>query len=90
MHLFKLEFSSFPDKCPGVGLPGLYGKSIFRFFFFLFVYIFFFFFKSFHVACAMLIPQPGIEPMPLAVKVQGPNHWTTREFPFGNFLTGMR
>ena len=26
-----------------------------------------------------LVPQPGIEPGPLAVQVQSPNHWTTRE-----------
>ena len=25
---------------------------------------------------------PGIEPVPLAVKTLGPNHWTSREFPF--------
>ena len=27
-----------------------------------------------------LVPQPGIEPMPSAVKAQHPNHWTTGEF----------
>ena len=31
------------------------------------------------VACRILVPQPGIEPRPPAVEVQGPNHWTTRE-----------
>ena len=36
-----------------------------------------------HVACRILVPQPGIEPGPLAVKAQRPNHWTAREFlPF--------
>ena len=34
-----------------------------------------------HMACGILVLQPGLEPEPLAVKVQGPNHWTTREFP---------
>ena len=29
----------------------------------------------------ILVPQTGIEPAPLAVKVRGPNHWTAREFP---------
>ena len=29
----------------------------------------------------VLLPWPGIEPIPLAVKAQHPNHWTIREFP---------
>ena len=33
------------------------------------------------VACRILVPQPGIEPRPSAVKAQSPNHWTAREFP---------
>ena len=33
------------------------------------------------MACRMLVPLPGVEPGPLAVKVWSPNHWTTREFP---------
>ena len=28
-----------------------------------------------------LISGPGIEPLPLAVKVQSPNHWAAMEFP---------
>ena len=28
----------------------------------------------------MLVPQPGIEHWPSAVKAQGPNCWTAREF----------
>ena len=43
---------------------------------------FFFFFFPFswlhHVACGILVPQPGIEPVPSAVKAQNPNHWTAR------------
>ena len=31
-------------------------------------------------ACWILVLRPGIEPTPLAVKAQSPNHWTTREF----------
>ena len=34
-----------------------------------------------HVACRIWVPRSGIEPMPLAVKVQSPNHWTAGEFP---------
>ena len=30
-------------------------------------------------ACRILVPQPGIEPVPPAVEVQSPNHWTTGE-----------
>ena len=32
-------------------------------------------------AYRILVPQPGIELVPLVVKLQSPNHWTTREFP---------
>ena len=32
-------------------------------------------------ACGILVSRPGIEPGPSAVKVQHPNHWTTRGFP---------
>ena len=32
-------------------------------------------------ACGILVPWPGIEPGPSAVKVLSPNHWTIREFP---------
>ena len=30
-------------------------------------------------ACGILVPGPGIEPVPSAVKTQSPNHWTARE-----------
>ena len=29
-------------------------------------------------ACGILVPQPGIEPKPLAVEARSLNHWTTR------------
>ena len=32
-------------------------------------------------ATKILVPQPGMEPVALAVEAQSPNHWTTREFP---------
>ena len=36
-----------------------------------------------------LVPQPGIEPVPLAVRAQSPNPQTTREFPWiSNKLPG--
>ena len=30
----------------------------------------------------ILVPQPGIKPVPPAVEAQCPNHWTTREVPY--------
>ena len=36
-------------------------------------------------ACGILVPWLGIEPRPLAVEVQSPNHRTTREFPIHFF-----
>ena len=49
---------------------------------------FFFFFWPRYMACRISVPQPGIEPKPLAVKVQSPNHLTTRKFPLsGGFFS---
>ena len=33
----------------------------------------------------ILVPWPGIEPGPLALKAWSPNQWTTREFPINSF-----
>ena len=41
----------------------------------------FLFFWPFLMACGILGPWPEVEPMPSAVKAQGCNLWTTREFP---------
>ena len=43
-------------------------------------------FSPCHRACRILIPWTGIEPWPLVVKVQGPNHWITRDFPPSHFF----
>ena len=51
--------------------------SIFLFF----IYFILFIFLPHHAACRILVPQPGIEPMPPAVEVGSPSHWTAREFP---------
>ena len=40
-----------------------------------------FFFWLHCTAWGILVPLLGIEPAPLAVKAQSPNHWTAREFP---------
>ena len=34
-----------------------------------------------HVACGILVPRPGMEPIPPAVEVRSLNHWTAREVP---------
>ena len=39
------------------------------------------FFWPYHVAGGILVPKPGVEPGPMTVKMQNPNHWTAREFP---------
>ena len=50
----------------------------------------FFFFLAVPQAYRILVPQPGIEPGPLAMKVQSPNHWTAREFSgMGFSMTGL-
>ena len=51
--------------------------SLFPCFFF-----FFLFFWPWPMACRILVPPPGIEPRPSAVKALSPNHWTAREVPF--------
>ena len=39
------------------------------------------------MTCGVLVPQPGIEPEPSAVRAWSPNHRTAREFlHFYNFL----
>ena len=32
------------------------------------------------MACGILVPQPGIEPMPAEVEVQSLNHWAANNF----------
>ena len=46
----------------------------------------FFFFWPHRAACGILVPQPGIEPRPLAVEAQSPNHWTAGEVPLVSLL----
>lgn len=38
-------------------------------------------FVSLSGVCGILVPWPGIEPGPSAVKAESLNHWTIREFP---------
>ena len=46
-----------------------------------FCFVCFGFFWLCHMACGILVPRPGIKPMPPAVEAWSPNHWTAREFP---------
>ena len=32
-----------------------------------------------HVTCRILVPQPGIKPMPSTVEAGNLNHWETKE-----------
>ena len=48
------------------------------FFFFSFLFCFVLFWLC-HVACGVLVPQPGIKPTAPALEVQGLNHWTAGE-----------
>ena len=56
----------------------------------IFSFIFFFFFGLHCVAYGISVPQPGIEPTPLAVELWSPNHWTAREFSGTFFLMTVR
>ena len=42
----------------------------------------FIYFCLHNAACEILVPRPGIEPMPSAVEGRSLNHWTTREVPW--------
>ena len=44
-------------------------------------YYYYFFFQLCHAAYGILVPQPGIEPMPSALGAQILNYWTIREVP---------
>ena len=63
---------------PLAACPVLLFLSVFLFYFILF------FFGS--TACGILVPQPGIKAMPLAVEARSPNHWTAREVPLVSFF----
>ena len=52
---------------------------------FLFILFWFGVFFFGQTACRILVPQPGIQPRPSAVKVQSLSHWIAREFQFGLF-----
>ena len=69
------------STCPLIlGVPQSLTCSHFSVRYFILFYIILYFWPG-RPACGILVPRPGIEPGPSAVKVQSLNHWTTREFP---------
>ena len=42
------------------------------------------------MACRILVPQPGMEPMTPGVGAQSLNHWTAREVPTWPLLKGIK
>ena len=38
------------------------------------------------MACGIVVPQPGTEPMPPVVEVRSLNHWIAREVPKLRFI----
>ena len=52
---------------------------------FYFLFLFFNFWPNL-AACRILVPRPGTEPVPPAMEVRSPNHWTTREFAESGIL----
>ena len=61
----------------------------FSFFFFFKVFIFILFWPR-SIACGILVPRPGFEPVSPALKAWSLNHWTTREGPVFLFLKKNR
>ena len=46
-----------------------------------FFFFSFFFFRQCHAAFGILVPRPGIKPVPPALGARSLNQWTTREVP---------
>ena len=61
----------------GVFLPSTLSFT----YFFIFLIFILFYFWPHRTACGILVPRPGIEPVPPAVEARCLNHWTAREVP---------
>ena len=48
---------------------------------YLYIYLREFFFWLRHAACEILVPRPGIKPVPPALGARSVNHWAAREVP---------
>ena len=53
------------------------------------VFVFALFFWSCSAGCGILVPWPGTEPGPSAVRAWSPKYWTSRKSPFMLMLTVM-
>ena len=54
---------------------------------YLFIYLFIYLYRPLRVACRILVPRPGIKPLPPLLEDQSLNHWTAREVPFCLFFS---
>ena len=90
LHLFQFCFLSFSNiyylycsflccSCTVTALQFL--SLLWMEYFSIYKCYFFFFFWPCCAACGIIIPWPGIEPMPPAMAMQSLNHWTAREVP---------
>ena len=68
MYLFELVFAFSSDIYPRLKLLD-------------YMVVFCFSFRPHCAKCGILVPQPGIKPVPPALGVQNLNHWTAREVP---------
>ena len=41
-----------------------------------------------HIACGILVPQPGIEPLSPELEAWSLNHWALREVPLPRYFYG--
>ena len=54
-----------------------------------FICLFFFLRGPNPTACGILVPQPGIRPVPPALEAQSLSHWTARKVPHSYHLKNM-
>ena len=79
MYLLTIYMSSF-EKCQFMSFAHVLDQvtlSVIE----LYEYVRMYVFRLRRMICGILVPQPGIKPMPPAVEVWSLNHWTTREVP---------
>ena len=73
-HPLGVKFRSIPKLKKNLVIMIIFQCNVFVF------YLFILFWPC-HTACGILVPQPGIKPMPPAVEAWSRNHWTTGEVP---------
>ena len=78
-----LPFMATPTCISGPSLLATRGREFWPRFCFVF-------FWMHHVTCGILVPQPGMEPVPPELAMWCLNHWTTREAPSAKILDSYR